>query len=391
MTRGPIAFVLRETLRSSRPGCRRQEHPGDPDRAGASSSAPTTGIRRALAQRRSQPEPSTNLLGAPTPWLRSQLVPAQPIDVSTYNRFLLTVGIALITLAVVAPWLLLKATGGPLLSRQARAELSAPSTRALERRERFENQAFAAVWPVSGTMMIVGAGFLVTGSRRLRRRQPVLDRVEDLDVKERELRVRDLNPQEKEDKRSSEVSETVQEEIEASVIASERRQGPPASSDRVQDVADAYAKVEHLVLEKLREAFPSDQIDAEIAIESAAEKHYADAIVRAQGHPDLLIEIKYQTVPLTVMARDRARQLASLVRAYEEVRQERAQGCLIYVIPPALARSPRRSDFEQRLITRSLSELDEAGQRKVGVIVLGRDELAEMDAASFRSLLRVTK
>src|SRR4051794_24435474 len=122
------------------------------------------------------------------------------VDVSSYNRFLLTAGIALIALALLAPWLLLTEAPEPLISKSELTELSPASRDAISRRHHIEEEAYDAVWWVSGVLALAGSTCLVTGANRLRRRQPVADRLEDLDLLEREHRVRQLDEQERTEK-----------------------------------------------------------------------------------------------------------------------------------------------------------------------------------------------
>ena len=316
-------------------------------------------------------------------WCR---VPAPTIDVTSYNRFLLTVGIALIALSIVAPWLLLQETAKPLLSQQARSELSVPSARGLERREELVEQAFTAVWWFSGGAVAVGAGFLAVGTARLRRRQSVIDRAEDLDVQERELRVRDLTPEEELVRRRAEVSETLQEEIEDVVSSSDGEPESPAIADRSEVVGSAYAAAEQVVLKQLSSAFGPGRVKVGVAVESAAGPQYADAIVRT-GDTDLLVEIKYQTVPASFAGPDRARRVLSLVEAYEAARKTPAKGVLLYVLPPAFAASQTRIAFEKRLATRSFDGWSTSARQKVRLVVLGRDELEVMDGPTLRQRL----
>lgn len=295
------------------------------------------------------------------------------VDTTTYNRFLLSAGIALVALGLLTPTLLLQVSSEPFLGSNERERLSQPSLSLLERREDLIDRAFDTVWPVSGVLIVGGVAALASGARRARQRQFASDKKEDLEILDLENRVRGASLEEQNSKLDAEVAETVQEEIEEG-LKGDGIEGDRARARESSTKAD-YVNAELLALNRLAEAFPSGQVHQRIAIEGATGSLLVDGLVRFDNGSALLVEVKFLLTPSTTRGRDNARRLLASVEAYESSTNRAARGLLVYALPPLLARSPSRADFETRLVERTYEGWTPDARAKILVLVIGTDEL----------------
>lgn len=300
------------------------------------------------------------------------------VDVTSYNRFLVSAGIALIGLALVPVWLLMTF---PLdeLSREPAVEQLTPRSESLaSHRERLLATGYDWLWLISGVPALAGSGLIGWGAVRLHKRQKVHDRAEDLDVEEREHRLRELTKVERLERQDAEVREALEEELEASEHATDAPPEARELSRRVEDrrrtLGESYARAETVALGRLVEAFGEERVRSQVGFGTGRS---VDALVRAGQHR-LVFEFKYLTTPSSSRSPEHTRRLSEFLADYGPG----ARGVLTYILTPGLAQSEQRASLEARLRDRAAR----VGDERISVVVVGLNELESMSVEEFRQL-----
>lgn len=307
-------------------------------------------------------------------------VAAPSVDVTNYNRFLLSAGIALIGLALFPVWLLVSLPTDELSRQPTVDELSPRSQSLLVHREQLLAAGYDWLWLISGAPAALGIGLIGWGAVRLSKRQKVHDRAEDLEVEEREHRVRGLTQDEQLQRQDAEVRETLEEELQGGGDV------PPEAADlsrRVEErrrtLGEGHAHAEAVALDRLSEAFGQDQVRSQVGFSS---DRSVDALVNA-GRQRLVLEFKYLTTPSSSRTPEHARQLSQFLADYGRD----AKGVLTYILTPRLAKSDQRAPLEDRLRFRAAR----VGDDRISVVVVGIDELESMSVEEIRHLFADTE
>lgn len=304
------------------------------------------------------------------------------VDVSSYNRFLLTSGIAMLAISLLYPWLLLDASTDQLLTQAERAALSAPSLEALERKEQLVETAFKGIPIIPAVTTVLGLVLLGVGALGARESQA-------LDQREQMARIEGLlrkpSPPEKESKFEAEVSDAMQDRVDGIISEPglvEQVEQPSLEAMR-SEIAQSYASIETVVLDILEQAFPVEKVHLGVGVESDSGTLFADALVQRNRLPDLVVEVKLLTTPNSTRARESARQLLTFVQTYERRVGRRSRGLLLYVLTPGLGPSSVRDALEDRLSTRSFDGWEPTAREKIKLLVFSKDELESLDADEF--------
>jgi len=222
------------------------------------------------------------------------------------------------------------------------------------------------VWPfLSAALLATGTSLVIVGLVRWRRRQAVLDRVEDLGREKLENEVRQLTPTE------------ITEKLERETAESQ----PPATVPR-GDIRAQLLEIEVIVSEKLGEAFSGTHVvESNVAVRSKSGQAEIDAVVKAlvpEG-TDLVVEIKYQRY-LGALFGEWILRTARNRQLYSEATGRKANAALFAVLEtadrdhvPSPQRIHERFDRYRTLVA-----------PPVAVVVHTRDELAEIPPGRLR-------
>jgi hypothetical protein len=290
---------------------------------------------------------------------------APRVDFASFHRFLVSLGVLLIAAAVLVPWLILRESGALLVTRAELSNLTETGREAIESKQT-TIAALLQVWPfLSAALLATGTSLVIVGLVRWRRRQAVLDRVEDLGREKLENEVRQLTPTE------------ITEKLERETAESQ----PPATVPR-GDIRAQLLEIEVIVSEKLGEAFSGTHVvESNVAVRSKSGQAEIDAVVKAlvpEG-TDLVVEIKYQRY-LGALFGEWILRTARNRQLYSEATGRKANAALFAVLEtadrdhvPSPQRIHERFDRYRTLVA-----------PPVAVVVHTRDELAEIPPGRLR-------
>ena len=141
----------------------------------------------------------------------------EKIDYGDINKFLVSVGLVLIGIALLIPYFYLKDDFGLIITEEKYSSLSEPIRVIIDNKINLIS-SYQKVFPwFTGAFLIHGITALIIGLYRWFSRQTQIDKKYDLDIKKLELEIESLTPEEKIKKAKQEVDEIeLSSRIEAS-------------------------------------------------------------------------------------------------------------------------------------------------------------------------------
>ena len=281
-------------------------------------------------------------------------------DTGTFNRLLTSLGLILMAAALVVPYFYFRSTDTLEIERDRLARLTPTAKSAIEGRQNDIAAIQPFVLPMALALIAIGVCLLVWGAYRLRSTQDRDDREAEARTIMAEAGVRDLTPQEQEDKIAEEDVSPLAEgggeggQLEVPVPAPvETRQGAgPDAEERRRERLETARRIERSVSQTLSHAhFDDYQFRAQVAVGQLK----LDGLFLSgdSSFPDVVLESRVaprQLIPLMQAERVLAR-----VARYQAVRSRSCRGWLVLVIPE----SPSPGD-EERSIPEMTERLNKA-------------------------------
>lgn len=264
------------------------------------------------------------------------------LEYGDYYRFLVSVGIALIVVALLFPWLVLSEPFDLLVTSAQLRELT-PDARELILRRQSSTSLLVGVIPwVSGVLAVAGILFVVVGLRHWRRRQGTADEEQDLRAEKLRKELQAMSADEVEQRTEHEVASREADplvEIDARVV-SEYRQA------EIQ-VAVAFEKclggpTGHIVLRDRR----IGQAQYDLVVQQ-----------RSGDGVDLVVEVKFIRKGFHFgWLSEVARRVAVSAQAYGGLLRPSAGALLVIGVPPELLKEERLTLYVELLAKLGLRE-----------------------------------
>ena len=302
----------------------------------------------------------------------------------SFYKFVVSVGLVLLALALAAPVLLLREPFDFLVSTTELEQLTDVAQQAIDERQSYGLTLARALPAISVVLGIAGFGLTSWGLFRWWKRQAVQDALEDTSLIRAQAEVRSLTQDEVDAQREIEADEVLTE--------SESDSDPPEDVQPAQDVRrnliDRMTGIESQVTMGLKQL--SDyRAEVQVAVEAGRIHERIDLLLLAQRfeRPDLLVEIKYSTSLKTL--RNRLRELgAGLERArmlYQKSSGRSAHGLGLVVLPEEI--------FDRRAaeLLASANEENVLLRQRVKLKLLSETSLAQMTPEDWASLVAVQR
>lgn len=267
----------------------------------------------------------------------------EKLQYDSFYKFIVSVGVLLI----VAPFFLLhfwmSGTYDLEITQQDLEALAPSAAELLSMKLDCVNMVLSKLPIALLTIEIVGVGLFIWGCRKWYSIQKYLDRISELDVKEKNIRLKQMTPQEKIQKITEEAEEMKEADKAADAIEEKTKE------ERHVDKITLGLQVEKLYFDKLKKEIGSNyQIRQDVKLD----KFEYDIIARSQvDNIDIIYEIKYwdKAVSQTLLERTCARMEAAEV-VYENLMHRNKRSVLVIVSNAAAIERMKKQGIETTVV-----------------------------------------
>ncbi len=277
-------------------------------------------------------------------------------EYSDLYKFLTSVGILVIGLSIILPWLFLRdQLAVQVMSEDYEGMLSASQELTLEKL-RLIKLSLSVIVVMSPTLFFLGIILTAYGIRRWNVKQRGIDELDQLELAEKRAQVRPLEKSEYQSKAQAEVNSESREVEEAKPVTSTVDGSEPQST--VEPIpSDALAnqliEVEAILFDRFIDYNSFDyRIQRNVKLANRYEVDMLLAAYNTSKHVDKLIEIKYfqnrLNMDTVVAARD---ELAKTMRYYNASTRRSVQSILILVYRTGISTPDELNRFKETVPT----------------------------------------
>jgi len=291
------------------------------------------------------------------------------LEYSDFYKFLSSLGIVLISLALLIPWLFLREPFDALISTADLSSLTPTAQSIIITRQ---NTALwflqNLVW-ISIVLTIAGLGFLISGIFLWAGKQRTVDTKDELETEKLKHEIASMT--------SSQFTEKVIKEAEEELQATTKTELPVKS---ISSVASDYLHTESTIVDKLTACFGAGSILPNVQIKG---KGY-DVILLSEGNQDdVIFEIK---VARSGFETDRVESaivnLRNATKAYTNTAGKNAKGIVLFLSP----------DFQSdELVAKYYEVVSETARKLAGDIVkphfLTKEKLMDLSNDELRKMI----
>jgi hypothetical protein len=266
------------------------------------------------------------------------------LEYSDLYKFLVSLGIVLISLSLIVPWLFLRESFDALLKASDISDLTPTAQALLSYRQQAALWFVRNVWWISLTLAISGLLPLVMGITLWIRRQRVLDQREEIETRKVGLEVEKLK-REMESLTPTEIAMKAIEEITEEVEAEEAPQ--PLAIDSIKTSIQEYLRVEEIFFSRLVACYGNERV----LIQQGAKDVAYDAILKSDNPAlaDVVFEVKRLTRHLGLdRVRAAAEQISHLIQSYALLTNRLTTtvvGIVLFVVPEEDRDSVRMQEY----------------------------------------------
>lgn len=301
------------------------------------------------------------------------------IEYGDLYKFLASLGLALIVLAVVAPWLFLREPFDLQLEAGKLGNLTEGARALILYRQQVAISLVRSVPWISGALLLLGLTSLVTGLLGWKRSQKVLDRKQLADLAKTEKEIEKMSDEALKRKQES---ENVEGEIQEESRAPDHEGGveqPPIDELKPKPKAgqpqtNRYSRVESLLIDRLGMCLQDDYLTQD---HRQMGKAQFDLVLRAKNEnaDDLIVEVKFSDYPLDWRyVRANLLKVIYLAELYTNTLKRRSIPVLYFVAPEDILSESDTFDLEQR----SRQEAKRLGV-EVGIKFLSEESLQTVE------------
>lgn len=271
----------------------------------------------------------------------------EKIDYGDVNKFLVSIGIVLIGLSILTPYLYLKEDFGLYIEMEKFEKFQEPVKNIILSKQGQVVEIQKIIPWISLGLFITGLTSLVIGLFRWFKRQSKLDEKFDKELKKLELEIVSLTQEEKEEKAKQEVQEI--EKVEQPTI-SRKRTSATSHSDYVRsymtiekNLSDAFVNYNSPYFETLSQQKIGNRFEIDILLKSKTKKYL-----------DRIVEIKYfrDQLPLQLI-RGVISRLNTQISFYNEASNRRVVPVLLVVYSKERVNAENILKFQNRVIDES--------------------------------------
>lgn len=292
------------------------------------------------------------------------------IDYGDINKFFVSIGIVLIGLAVLTPYLYLKEDFGLYLEQEGFEKMQEPIKKLVTDKQVIITLIQRYVPCVSLTLLILGVLSITVGLVRWFKRQSKLDEKFDKEIKMLDLEIESLTPEEKERKALTEVAEIEQEEKKEEFLKSIKKY---PKDEAIRN----YLRVENDIIKVFQ--IHKDQNYDLLSQQKLGNCFEIDLLLKAKTNKfaDRIIEIKYfkNELPLTILYKS-IFQLNTYTTYYEEAANKSVVPVLIVVYNERTISADRILYCNKKIFEYAMEKLD---MERLKVEFIGESNIENFD------------
>ncbi|MDY7397011.1 hypothetical protein UMM65_17330 [Aureibaculum sp. 2210JD6-5] len=267
----------------------------------------------------------------------------QKIDYGDINKFLVSIGLILIGLAVLVPYLYLKEDLGLYLERSQIDKLQEPIKELITSKQNQVIKIQKFIPWISLSFLLLGLTSSIIGLVRWFKRQSKLDEKFDKEIQKLDLEIDSLTPEEKRQKAIKEVNEIEKEEqLEPEI---------PTTTDSRNQVYLNYMNVENNII-KVFEQYISPNFDI-LSQQRLGNRFEIDILLKAKTKKlsDRIVEIKYfrKQLPFSIVEKS-LQQLNTYISYYKQAANKQVVPVLLLVYKKEAVSSERIVQYQSRII-----------------------------------------
>lgn len=271
----------------------------------------------------------------------------EKIDYGDINKFLVSVGVVLIGLSILTPYLYLKEDFGLYIEIEKFQKFQEPVKNLILSKQCQVSEIQKLIPWISVGLFIAGLSSLVFGLVRWFKRQAKLDEKFDKELQKLNLEIVALTPEEKEEKAKQEVQEI--EKIEH-IKTVKLKTTPTSRTEYVQ----SYMRVEQNVADVfINYQSPNFEI---LPQQRIGNRYEIDILLRAKTkkYLDRIVEIKYfkNRLPLQII-RDIVNRLNTQISYYNQASNRRSVPVLLVVYNKEMITADDILKFQNRILDES--------------------------------------
>ena len=271
----------------------------------------------------------------------------QKIDYGDINKFLVSIGIVLIALAVLTPYLYLKEDFGLYIEQTKIDQMQEPIKELITEKQAQVIRFQGFVPWVSISFLLLGLTSTVIGLVRWFKRQSKIDEKFDKELQKLDLEITSLTPEEKEEKAKQEVEEI--EKVEKQVKTS-----TAVRTSSHADYVKAYMSIEKGLTEVF-ENYKSPNFDV-LSQQRIGNRYEIDILLQAKTKRflDRIVEIKYFRNRLSSkIIRDTIYRINTQISFYNQASNRRVVPVLLIVYNKDTTSAEDILRFQNRIIDES--------------------------------------
>lgn len=271
----------------------------------------------------------------------------EKLNYGDINKFLVSVGIVLIGLSILTPYLYLKEDFGLFIESEKIEKFQEPIKELIHSKQSLVIRIQKLIPYISLGLFLTGIAAFIIGLIRWFKRQLKLDEKFDKELKKLDLEIVSLTPEEKEEKAKQEV-----QEIE-SVEQPETTQSRTTISTHLEYI-QSYMKIEKSVAEVF-EKYNSPNFDV-LSQQKIGNRFKIDILLKAKTRKflDRIVEIKYFKNKLSLrIIRDTIYRLNTQVSYYMEASNRRVVPVVLIVYTKENTSAEDILNFQNRIINES--------------------------------------
>jgi len=265
------------------------------------------------------------------------------IDYSDINKFLVSMGIVLIGLAVLTPYLYLKEDFGLYLEQEHFEKLQEPIKNLITDKQDKIIQIQKYIPCISIILLFLGLVSIILGLIRWFQRQEKLDEKFDKEIRKLDLEIESLTPEEKERKVLKEMTEIEQEEQKQEALL-------PANIQPQKETISNYLRVENNIF-LLFQKYKSPNFEI-LSQQKIGNRFEVDLLLKAnsQKFSDRIIEIKYfrNQLSITILTNS-IYQLNTYISYYKEATNKSVVPVLLIVYKDKTIPLEKISDYKRKV------------------------------------------
>lgn len=244
------------------------------------------------------------------------------LEFSDINRYFVSVGTILIALAFLLPYFYLKENFGIIISNSEYQSYTEISREIIDNKQSnilfFQN----IILYVSGVLLLTGIIFSIIGIVRWNKRQSKIDKKFDKELEKLEIEIKQLTPEEKEEK--------ILEEIQLVTESEQNQNNTTNPSSDYRNIRTLYENAEKTIIDKIKSNISIRNV-YDILTEIKINNKYIDILLKGK-EKDIIIEVKFLNRNLSLLnTRSFAQNLDYILEFYKKSTKKHIIGKLLIV------------------------------------------------------------